>query len=181
MKKLICILAAVMLIFAVSCSNDNPSPDATAPVINAPNFNTNYSDKTYEEKMTIFFDFLQVTNTAYDKEYSALKEVVEAEKNKAIAAGQEKGTVTKSNADGTITVIATFDLVLDDGSTTGYINNYEYEKYTIWGVYGNYIECTIQDNDKEPPAVTKFKYVFPTSQSEPEYYLNDEKLESVQN
>lgn len=178
MKKLICLLAAIMLIFAVSCSNDNPSPDATAPVINAPEVNTNYSELSPEEKMEKFYIFREIVNNAYYQGASDLVDEAEAEVEKTIKSGTEKGTVVKSNSDDTVKVIIVFDTVAKTGSSTTYYLGYVYENYTIWGIdANNYGEYTIKDN--KSGYITKIKDVYKTSADDnSECYLNDEKVDS---
>ena len=106
MKKLICILAAIMLVFAVSCNSDNPSPDS-----NIPKPNTDYSHLSSEEQRKIINDFIMIVDIAYDKEYPALKAEILTEISNMVKDDQLKGKVTKSNTDNTVTVVSIYEAV----------------------------------------------------------------------
>ena len=174
MKKLICILAAVMLVFAVSCSNDNPSPDASTPAVNTDNI---YAGMTNDQKMAIVTKFLNVLSAAYEKEYSALSPVIDEEITKAVASGSQKGTFTESNDAGTVWVKVDYVVQKDFISVnqTIYIEEYEFDGYTIWGADEEYSEYTFKENETD--YVSKIKLVEVTDQNGVyKCYLNDEMV-----
>ena len=167
MKKLICILTAVMLIFAVSCSNDNPSP-----AVNAPEANTDYSGSSNAEKVEIINKLMSIVNDAYILEYPALETAIKEEFDKLITSESSQGTFTVSNDNGTIKIVVSYDAVLEESSSKTYIDGYEYENYTIWGIQeGSTTEYTFRDNTKETENITKIKII------NGKYYLNGEEVE----
>lgn len=179
MKKLICILVAVMLIFAVSCNSDNPSPDS-----NIPKPNTDYSDLSPEEQMKIINDFMDIVDIAYDKEYHALEAEILTEISNMVKEDQLKGKVTKSNADNTVTVVFIYEAELQQNGNftmtpdvTIYINDYVSAPYTIWGVItSDYAEYTFRD-DKD--KISNIRIVYPNSQTgeKPGNYLNGQRVQ----
>ena len=180
MKKLICLFAVIMLIFAVSCNSDNPSPDS-----NIPKPNTDCSHLSSEDQMKIINDFMYIVDIAYNKEYPALEAEILAEISNMVEDDQLKGKVTKSNTDNTVTVVFIYEveLIQNGGFTmsydvTIYINDYVSEPYTIWGVINSdYREFTFRDNDKD--KISNFRIVYPDSQTgeEPGYSLNGNRVE----
>lgn len=178
MKKFLCLLAVIMLIFAVSCNSDNPSPDS-----NIPKPNTDYSDLPPEEQMKIINDFMDIVDIAYDKEYPALEAEILTEISNMVKEDQLKGKVTKSNADNTVTVVSIYEaeLTQNGGFTmssdvTIYINDYVSEPYTIWGVINSdYEEYTFRDKDE----ISNIRIVHPNSQTgeKPGYSLNGNRVE----
>lgn len=172
MKKLICILAAVMMVFAVSCSNDNPSPDATAPVINAPavNTDTDYENLSTSEKITtIVQPLLSLVGDAQIEGADSLIDEVIAEGEAEIMAGNKNGSVSKSNSAGTITVIATYENSTPQNLNIYYLG-YVYKGYTIWGSWEDAEDYTVRDN--ETGKVTRVRAEFP-DEGGTVYYLND--------
>ena len=164
MKKLIYLLTAVMLIFAVSCNNDNPNILSDA------------------EKSKIIDGFLEVMGEVYEQEISALETEIDTEKYEAVSEGKSNGTVTKSNDDGTIMLVA--DYYSEEGisepnaSLTLRLNGYVHEKYTVWGIDGEYSEYIFIDNLTRD--VTMLKIVELDSENEVyEYYLNGERVEYI--
>lgn len=164
MKNLINLLVAVMLIFAVSCNNDNPN---------------NLSDA---EKSKIIDGFLEVMGEVYEQEISSLEKEIDAEIYKAFSEGKSNGSVTKSNDDGTIMLVA--DYYSEEGisepnaSLTLRLNGYVHEKYTVWGIDGEYSEYIFIDNLTRD--VTMLKIVELDSENEVyEYYLNGERVEYI--
>ena len=165
MKKLICLLVAVMLIFAVSCNNDNPN---------------NLSDT---KKSKIIDGFLEVMGKVYEQEISALETEINAEIfEAAVSEDKSNGTVTKSKDDGTIMLVA--DYYFEEGSSepnasfTLRLNGYVHENYTIWGIDGDYSEYIFIENTTRD--ITMLKIVETDSENEVyEYYLNGERVEYV--
>lgn len=165
MKNLFSLLVAVMLLFAVSCNNDNPN---------------NLSDA---EKLKIIDGFLEVMSEVYEQEISALETEINAEIYEATASeDKSNGTVTKSNDDGTIMLVA--DYYFEEGSSepnaslTLRLNGYVHEKYTVWGIDGEYSEYIFIDNLTRD--VTMLKIVELDSENEVyEYYLNGERVEYI--
>ena len=193
MKKLICILAAVMLVFAVSCSNDNPSPDASAPVINAPDVNTDYLEMSPEQKSEEFDMLYQVVNDAYRQEAAGMLEKVKSEASAAVDSNKQSGTYSKTNSDGTIKVVFSFDFAEMIASEIIYYVGYEYKGYTIWGIDESFSEesttnenkeFTLKDNNQETENITKIKKVsliyVESENIVTEYYLNNQRFEYSQ-
>lgn len=191
MKKLICIFAAVMLVFAVSCSNDNPSPDASAPVINAPEYNTDFSSMSPEEQMSEFNKLNQMVNDAGGHEAFDMLWELESEASEAADSYKQSGTYSKTNRDGTIKVVFSFDFAEMIVSEIIYYVGYEYGDYTIWGIDESISreyttnenkEFTLRDNTKETENITKIKtvsliYVEAPENDVTECYLNGAKLD----
>ena len=175
MKKLICILTAVMLVFAVSCSNDTPSVDSSTPVINAPEFNTDYSELNDSDKLnTIVYPLLDIVNNADTIGADPITEAVIEEAEANIMAGSQKGSVSKSNSNGTITVVATYDMSVQETSLGIYYIGYDYEDYTIWGFWEYDREYTLRNNITGD--ITKVREEYP-DEGMPIYYLNDVHVE----
>lgn len=164
MRNLINLLVAVMLIFAVSCNSDNPN---------------NLSDA---EKSKIIDGFLEVMGEVYEQEISSLEKEIDAEIYKAFSEGKSNGTVTKPNDDGTIMLVA--DYYFEEGSSepnasfTLRLNGYVHEKYTVWGIDGEYSEYIFIDILTRD--VTMLKIFELDSENEVyEYYLNGERVEYI--
>lgn len=174
MKKAICLLAAITLVFAVSCGNDNPSPDvADVPVVNAPQTNTDYSGLSNAEKVEIIDGFVQIVNDAYSLEYPALEAKINEEFDKLSTSGSQQGTFTVSNDSGTIKIVISYDAVAEESSSTTYIEGYKSKDYTIWGIQENsLVEYTFRDDTKETDNITNLKIV-----NGQKYYLNGEEVE----
>lgn len=174
MKKAICLLAAIMLVFVVSCGNDNPSPDVPeVPVVNAPQTNTDYSGLSNAEKVEIINGLVQIVNDAYSLEYPALEAKINEEFDKLSTSGSQQGTFTVSNAGGTIKIVISYDAVSKESSSTTYIEGYQSKDYTIWGIQENsLVEYTFRDDTKETDNITNLKIV-----NGQKYYLNGEEVE----
>lgn len=175
MKKLIYLLTAVMLIFAVSCNNDNSNPG-----LNIPEVNTDYSDWTEERKSELVDDFQKVMVAIYVKEASYLASAAMAEIDEASADGKTEGTITKSNDDKSLTVVADYYWIGNEKfvSIVLNFNEYEYEDYTIWGFSDDYDEYTFKNNTTGD--VSKLKVIEMDSENgDSEYYLNGEKVEYI--
>ena len=174
MKKAICLLSAIMLVFAVSCGNDNPSPDVPeVPVVNAPQTNTDYSGLSNAEKVEIIDGLVQIVNDAYSLEYPALEAKINEEFDKLSTSGSQQGTFTVSNDSGTIKIVISYDAVAEESSSTTYIEGYKSKDYTIWGIQENsLVEYTFRDDTKETDNITNLKIV-----NGQKYYLNGEEVE----
>ena len=172
MKKIICILTAVMLVFAVSCSNDTPSVDSHRPVINAPEFNTDYSQLTDYEKMDIIYSLLNIASQAQMEAADPLTDAAIAEAESDMMAGSTKGSVSKSNSDGTVKVVIYYDIPADVGDIGIYYIGYDIGNYTIWGSWEDDEEYTFRDNTLEIENTTKVRVEYPDGER-PVYYLND--------
>lgn len=170
MKKFICILAAVILVFAVSCSNDNPSPDV--PVVNAPATNTDYSSLTMEQKVRIVDELQKLVLDAYAQEYPALEAAINEELEKLYTSGIQKETFIKENADGTIKILVSYDATSESmPASSVYIDGFAFKNYTIWGVSGDSgSEYTFREDTKETENISKLKIV------SDKYYLNNEEI-----
>lgn len=157
--RLISLLVAVMLIFAVSCNNDNSNPG-----LNIPEVNTDYSHWTAEEQSELVDDFQKVMVAIYAKEASYLASAAMAEIDEASANGKTEGTITKSNDDKSLTVVADYYWIGNEKFVSIVLNfkEYEYEDYTIWGF----------------SDVTKFTVV-ELEYGDYEYYLNGERVEYI--
>ncbi len=173
MRNLISLLVAVMLIFAVSCNSDNSNPG-----LNIPEVNTDYSHWTAEEQSELVDDFQKVMVAIYAKEASYLASAAMAEIDEASANGKTEGTITKSNDDKSLTVVADYYWIGNEKFVSIVLNfkEYEYEDYTIWGFSDEYDEYIFKNNTTRD--VTKFTVV-ELEYGDYEYYLNGERVEYI--
>ena len=87
-------------------------------------------------------------------------------------AGSTKGSVSKSNSDGTVKVVVYYDIPADVGDIGIYYIGYDIGNYTIWGSWEDNEEYTFRDNTLEIGNITKVRVEYPDGEM-PVYYLND--------
>ena len=172
MKRILCFLVAILLIFAVSCNSDNPNPDS-----NIPEVNTDYSDWTEEKKLELVDDFQRIMFAIYSNEASDLEDAAMAEVDKAREEGKTEGRVIKSNEDKSLSVVVDYYWEGNNKNVSIVLNfnEYEYGEYTIWGFSDEYDEYIFKNNDSEVTKLT----VVELEEEGYEYYLNDQKVEYV--